>query len=72
MVMGVLIGDLLAAADDGYGAGGGGDELRKKSWRIQKGLPPKRMGGAFGAGFFAEGYGDGDDCFEALGRQLPV
>ena len=28
--------------------------------------------GSFGAGFSAEGYGDGDDCVEALGRQLSV
>src|SRR5580658_2662720 len=44
VVMSVLVGDLMAAADEGYGSGGEGEEPRRKSWRIQKGLPPKRMG----------------------------
>ena len=37
-----------------------------------EGVASEADGGAFGAGFFAEDHGDGDDCFEALGRQLPV
>ncbi len=42
--MSVLIGDLMAVADERYGPGGEGENPRKKSLRIEKGLPPKRMG----------------------------
>ena len=42
--MGVLIGDLMASADERYGSGGDAEGSRKKSLRTEKGIPPKRMG----------------------------
>src|ERR1022692_2653887 len=42
--MSVLIGDLMAVADERYGPGGEGEGPRKKSLRTEKGIPPKRMG----------------------------
>jgi hypothetical protein len=44
VAMGVVIGDLMASADAGYGPGGEGEGARKKSLRTEKGIPPKRMG----------------------------
>ncbi|MGC2270893.1 MAG: group I intron-associated PD-(D/E)XK endonuclease [Candidatus Sulfotelmatobacter sp.] len=44
VVMGVMIGDLMASADEGYGPGWDGEGARKKSLRTEKGIPPKRMG----------------------------
>ncbi len=44
VAMGVVIGDLMASADAGYGPGSGGEGGRKKSLRIGGKLPPKRMG----------------------------
>jgi hypothetical protein len=38
------VGDLMAGADEGCGAGGEGENPKKKSLRTEKGLPPKRMG----------------------------
>ncbi|MGC1976560.1 MAG: group I intron-associated PD-(D/E)XK endonuclease [Candidatus Sulfotelmatobacter sp.] len=42
--MGVLIGDLMASADEGFGPGWDGEGARKKSLRTGGKLPPKRMG----------------------------
>jgi hypothetical protein len=42
--MGILIGDLMASADEMYGSGGSGEGPRKKSLRTQGKIPPKRMG----------------------------
>jgi hypothetical protein len=44
VVMGVLIGDLMASADERFGSGGDGEGPRKKSLRTGGKLPPKRMG----------------------------
>jgi hypothetical protein len=116
--MSVMIGDLMAVAEERDRSGGERDKSKKKgrrykaasgsvganecigpSARKERGpeddksiddefssedpprtaslgtcgkLPPKLMGGVVGAGFFAEGDGDGDDCVEAVGRQLSV
>jgi hypothetical protein len=43
-VMSVLVGDLMAVADERYGPGGEWSNPRKKSLRTEKGIPPKRMG----------------------------
>src|SRR5712691_10427965 len=59
--------------------GAGWRESRGGRESSRKGIPEKdgedsteAHGGVVGAGFFEEGYGDGDDCVEALGGQLPV
>jgi hypothetical protein len=44
VVMELLIGDLMASADERFGLGGDGEGPRKKSLRTERGIPPKRMG----------------------------
>lgn len=43
-VMGVMVGDLMAGADETYGSGGERENPGKKSLRTGGKLPPKRMG----------------------------
>src|SRR5271170_4943256 len=43
-VMGAMVGDLMAGADEEYGSGGERENPGKKSLRTGGKLPPKRMG----------------------------
>ena len=44
VVMGVMVGDLMAGADEAYGSGGERENPGKKSLRTGGKLPPKRRG----------------------------
>ena len=70
--MGVMVGDLMAGADEAYGSGGERENPGKKSLRTGGKLPPKRMGELSELDFLRKAMGMGMIVSKPWGDSLSV